>query len=217
MHLYDIHTHNLHKDISDSFEETKVFNLTCVNQFNDLSFEYTDLYFSAGIHPWHLHSSTFTLSQLEQLSNNHRIVAIGEAGLDKCIDTDIKYQWQIFEQQIIIANQLDKPMIIHCVKAWDELIALYKLYKPNKPWIIHGYRGKVEQTKQLIHLGFKLSVGEQFNAESLQAIPLDSLFLETDTSTISIYNVYKNVAATLNIPIEKLAEAIEANMKKIIY
>lgn len=216
MHLYNVHTHQLNKSQERAYEESDVFNLQSVAQFDDLSTQYLDIYFSCGIHPWHVHDSPISIDDLEHLLHNNRIIAIGEAGLDKYVEKDIEYQIQVFEQQILLAKQACKPMIIHCVKAWDELIALYKVHKPDMPWIIHGYRGKVEQTRQLVRLGFKFSLGEYFNAESLSLIPLNSLFCETDTSDTSIYTIYKNVVQVLNISIEELAEIIDINMRQLI-
>ena len=93
------------------------------------------------------------------------------------------------------------------------MIALYREFQTNIPWILHGYRGGVQQTKQLVKLGFKFSIGERFNPESLANIPLDSVFCETDDSEVSIRQVYEAVSASLGLPLEQFAEKVAVNME----
>lgn len=87
-----------------------------------------------------------------------------------------------------------------------------KTIKPHQPWIAHGYRGKPELTRQLVSHGFYFSIGEKFNAEALQEIPIDRLFCETDVSDTPLIQIYKNVADCLHIAVETLAVHIEENV-----
>jgi TatD DNase family protein len=168
--------------------------------------------FSCGIHPCSAEEAAGQIDLLRKTGKNKQVFAIGEAGLDKLKGPDMDIQTKVFGQQIELAIEIGKPLIIHCVKAWDELIALYKEYKPDIPWIIHGYRGNVEQTKQLARLGFKFSVGEFFNGEAIRYIPLDSIFCETDMADISICKVYSRISSVLNLEFNQFVRIVADNV-----
>ena len=106
-------------------------------------------------------------------------------------------------------------MIIHCVKAWEELIQIRKETKPTRPWIIHGYRGKPELTRRLLHEGFLFSIGDQINVDSMQLIPVDALFCETDEDEMSIREVYRQTSQAVNMDIEEFADCVAANIRRI--
>ena len=78
-------------------------------------------------------------------------------------------QKEVFLAQANLAEETHKPLIIHCVKAWADLIACKKAVKPEMPWIIHGFRGNGELASQLVRLGFYLSFGDRFNPSALRA------------------------------------------------
>ncbi|OJU54173.1 MAG: hypothetical protein BGN96_13590, partial [Bacteroidales bacterium 45-6] len=172
-------------------------------------------FFTCGIHPWHSEDAEAQLLYLEEIASNKHIVAIGEAGLDKLKGPELGIQRQVFERHILLSEKLKKPLIIHCVKAWEDLIALYKHYRPAQPWIIHGFRGKPELTRQLVKLGFKFTIGAKFRPEGLQLIPLDAMFCETDESELSIQEVYEAVAEALKLDLEDFAAVIAQNVKSV--
>lgn len=134
-------------------------------------------------------------------------------GLDKLRGLDLNTQAKIFRYQALLAEEVEKPIVIHCVKAWDELIAIRKEINPSQLWIIHGYRGGVEQLEQLIKLGFGISLGEFSNPEALKKIPLTSLFLETDMSDTSIYTIYQKYSDILGITIADMGNIVDKNVK----
>ena len=140
------------------------------------------------------------------------VVAIGEAGLDTLAESPMDLQKEVFLAQANLAEETHKPLIIHCVKAWADLIACKKAVKPEMPWIIHGFRGNGELASQLVRLGFYLSFGDRFNPSALRAAWPDFLFLETDDKSIDIRRVYQNVAEALDIPEEKLRIQIAKNV-----
>lgn len=186
----DIHTH--HKDITNPFA-VRNLNLTDAENFIQ-----TDEkgFCSIGIHPWDVHlASPETIQQLEKLAENKCVVAIGECGLDKNSKATIKEQDYYFERQISISEKVQKPMIIHCVASFNEIMAMKKRHNPKQTWIIHGYRGKPEMAKQLLNAGFVLSYGEKFNVASVEKTPIDKLCIETDESPVSIEQIYKSIAA----------------------
>lgn len=169
---------------------------------------------SAGIHPWEVdETSTLKLPQLRQLLETKNIIALGEIGLDKTRGATMREQSKIFEQQICIANELRKPIIIHCVKAFDELLALKR--EMQTAAIIHGFRGKPQQMRSLCKAGFFISFGEKFNEETMREMPIDQLFLETDDSKADIRTIYRRAAALKAMAESTLEAKIEANFRKV--
>ncbi|WP_108820928.1 TatD family hydrolase [Dysgonomonas sp. Marseille-P4361] len=218
MTLFDIHTHNVKPYTKGGLIDIKSILNTFPEDFNDLSKSANEsTWFSCGIHPWYVDGKTERLKSLEEIIKHDRVVAVGEVGLDKLKGPDLNLQIEVFEEQISLANKYGKPLIIHCVKAWDELVALKKGVKTDIPWIIHGYRGGVEQTKQLVSLGFYLSIGEKFNLESLKHIPVNSLFCETDESSKSIEAIYKQVSMSLGFDFNQFAFRMLGNMSKFAF
>lgn len=219
MDLYDIHTHDA---ITASAEDDGVprQSLHYILNVYPLGFEYakdSELcpWFSCGVHPWYSEDADPQLNFLSEIANDPRIVAIGETGIDKLKGPALDIQEKVFARQIELSERLHKPLIIHCVKAWDELLQIKKLHKPHQPWIIHGYRGKTELTKQLLSHGLYFSIGEKFNADAIKEIPLDRLFTETDTSEMPLYEIYENIANTIELPLEVLGEQIQLNIRNI--
>ena len=106
-------------------------------------------------------------------------------------------------------------MIIHCVKAWEELIKIRHETDPSQPWIIHGFRGKPELAKRLIREGFLFSVGEKINIDSLPLIPINSLFCETDEDDVDIRDIYQQAAHSLNMRLEAFADEIAKNVRRV--
>ena len=150
-----------------------------------------------------------------EIATNRQIVAIGEVGLDRLKGPSLETQIAVLKKQIALSEKQSKPIIIHCVRAWQELIKVKRESDTLRPWIIHGYRGKPELTKQLLREGFYFSVGEIFNPDSLRLIPLNSLFCETDESEMTIEEVYLQVSKALNIDIVKFVEKIAQNVQNI--
>lgn len=209
---YDIHTHSL----SSGKDVISIFNRS-VGEFG--SFCGLDLQhqlYSLGIHPWKIREDNLSkgIDFIEKNSIFDSIKAIGECGLDKLCDTPWNLQEKAFIAQIKISEFIKKPLIIHCVKAFNELIAFKKEIKPQQPWIIHGFRGKPEQVNQLIHNGFYLSFGPKYNEESIKMIPLERLFLETDDSREPIEFVYRRVSDNLEINLDILQQRIRENVDR---
>lgn len=216
MYLYNVHTHKIEAVAENGYDVKCILN-TYPEDFEQNMQMYPDIWFSCGVHPWFSDKSEDRLDILREKVTDPAVVAVGEIGLDKLQGPDIAKQITVFRKQIELAVQVQKPIIIHCVKAWDELIALYKEYKDSVPWIIHGYRGNSRQTEQLSKIGFKFSVGENFNKESLKYISLDSLFCETDTSDMTICKVYENISAEIGLSINHFAILVAGNIKNTFH
>jgi TatD DNase family protein len=149
-------------------------------------------YCSVGLHPWYINAEWKSeMDKVHTAAAAENVLFIGETGLDKLRGADSELQEAIFIEHIRISESVGKPLIIHCVKAFDEIIALRKKMRPQQQWIIHGFRGKPQQAQQLLDNGFQLSFGEHFNADSLTlAFHRRSLWLETDESPHSIEEIY---------------------------
>lgn len=139
--------------------------------------------YSVGIHPWEADKADGEAwAALERMAAHPRVVAIGEAGLDTRHQgaPDMAVQEAVFCRQARLAEQLDKPLIIHCVGAYNRLIELKRALRPAVPWIVHGFRGKPQLAADLAKHGFYISLGTKHNPAVPAAVPADRLLHETD-------------------------------------
>lgn len=172
---------------------------------------------SVGIHPWYIYNVEEQLVGLERQAMLPGVVAIGEAGLDKLAEAPLERQQEVFKASAALAESLGVFLIIHCVKAWDELIALKKELKPRMPWVIHGFRGNAALAGQLIRQGFYLSFGEYFNPAAVRVAWPDRLFAETDDREIDIRTVYDHLSASLDLPLERFAAQVAENVHNVLH
>lgn len=208
MSFYNIHTHI----VLPEDEVISIYNLTPEEILEKAKLVGDNIYYSAGIHPWSVEDSPVDIELLSRCLSKDKMVAVGEVGLDKLSQSPFPLQIKIFEEQIKLAIDLNLPIIIHCVKAWDDLLFLFKKYKPNKPWVIHGFRGGLSQAEQLIKFGFKFSLGKYYNKEILKVVYPDSLLLETDDNEFSILNVYNTLSKDLGSDLQIVKEQIKQNV-----
>ena len=212
MEFYDVHTHQIFVEENDDPYHSCIFDVYPL-EFEVAKDSHHSHAFSCGIHPWYSDESETQVAYLFEIASSSRIVAIGETGLDRLKGPSFEVQIPVFKKHIELSEKLSKPIIVLCVKAWEELVKVRMEMKPTQPWIIHGYRGKPELTKRLIKQGFHFSVGEQINIESLELIPVDSLFCETDESEKSIREIYLQASQALNIGLVEFAERIALNTR----
>ena len=174
-------------------------------------------YFSVGIHPKDIDGNwQENLEKVKEISQQQNCAAIGECGLDALINIDENLQKKVFEAQILWANEIQKPVIIHCVRKFQELIPFQKIAKI--PMIIHGFNKKKAIADEMLKHGFYLSFGKSvLHSVSLQAIvkdfPLEKMFLETDDADFDIQNLYQKAAEFKGISVEKLQEQISKNLE----
>lgn len=178
-------------------------------------------YFSAAVHPWH--ASAFTVARteqlLEKLAELPGLIAIGETGLDKACSTPFQQQQLIFGTHVRFAEQLHKPLLIHAVRSWNELIEALK--KAKIPAIIHGYTGGSEITKQLMALGTCFSFGKGVLSpsrgfmESLRLIPPGSIFMETDDGDVEISEIYAKVSQLYGLSMVDLKIQLIKNFEQL--
>ena len=211
MTYFDVHTHHLPAICS---------NQTIVSfsiPYENIDKNATRI--SVGIHPWHLteDNAETSLQALRMTLADKRVVAIGEAGLDRIHGCSLSTQTTIFRQEIALSEEYHLPMIIHCVHAFNELLQLKKEIHPSQSWIIHGFRGKPNMAKELIRHGCYISIGSKFQNESLHVIPLERMFIETDEVPENITGIYRHIAETKGISVEELVEAINKNVQEVFF
>lgn len=137
--------------------------------------------FSVGIHPWSAGENVQTrLEEMSRLLSDPSVLAVGECGLDKLKGPSPDIQTDVFLRQVELSERFNKPVILHVVRCFDAVTALRKRLKPRQRWLIHGFRGGEMQARQLLDLGFDLSLGMKANSDTVRAIPSDRLLLETD-------------------------------------
>lgn len=175
-------------------------------------------YYSLGLHPWYIDQlPSDALTLLEQGLTTPQVLALGEAGLDKLCGTDFEQQQRLLHAQIELSETHQLPLILHIVKAVDEVLALRKQLRSQQTWIIHGFRGKHSQAAQLLKQGFHLSFGQYFHPESLDlAYAQGRAFLETDTSPHSIDFIYEQAALSLGIKLNELRSTLYQNYQDIL-
>ena len=205
MDFFDFHHHK--ENINNG-----IYNL-------DIKNKPPDFYYSAGIHPQDIEPENID-NQFKNLKSiiDKNCFAIGECGLDGLVSVDMKIQEEVFLRQIDLANELKKPLIIHCVRKFYEVISFRK--KSEQAMIIHGFNKKQSVADDLLKNNFYLSFGKAVLyhlslQNTLKTVPLDKLFLETDNDDLSIEELYQKVSEIKEISIERLQQQIVENLETI--
>jgi TatD DNase family protein len=178
-------------------------------------------YYSVGFHPYNVGkvNEAETLEKVKQAVQHPRVFAVGEIGLDKSIEAPMEEQMRIFEKQVEIAESANLPVVLHVVRAFNEMIGFAKSRQPLVPLIIHGYNGSAEMAEDLVKAGFLISFGEAIAGEhskiveALQQVPVEKLFLETDEGLLDIREIYHFAAEVKGISVDHLRVQIFENAK----
>ncbi len=212
MQFFNLHTHKFSANSNI---------LELVNQY-PWEFDASVPNYSIGIHPWHISENRLEndLNIIEAKLQLNACLALGECGLDKRIEIPIDVQISVFEKQILLAEKYQKPLVLHLVAAFDELIAIKNKLQISVPIVIHGFSKNQQVAKQLIDNGFYLSFGKYLlrnpKLESVfNSIPNDRFFLETDTIEETIEEVYNLAARYKNISLEELIGIIDSNFNSV--
>ena len=212
MKYFNLHTHQF-------TNQADVLEL--VNQYPQ-EFEALIPFYSIGIHPLFINENRLEkdFQIMDEKLGLRECLALGECGLDKRSETSFELQLSIFEKQLALAEKHQKPVVIHCVAAFQELIEIKKRLKISVPMIVHGFSKKEELAKQLIDNGFYVSFGKNLlkNPELEQvfkSIPNDKIFLETDTIQEGIQEVYALAAKYKELELIELQEIVNKNYNKI--
>ena len=197
--------------------ETIAGILTVQNLYKNFPSVTSGGYFSVGLHPWFLNEETWTdeFEEVKKWSSDQHVLAIGEAGLDKVCETDKELQQKVFAAHIQWANEIQKPLIVHCVRAHAEVMQLLTIHQNKMPVIFHGFNKSKELALQLTSHGYYLSFGKAIEkssiAEVMTAVPKKQLFLETDKSDISIQQLYTLAASAFQIQEDSFSLQLQTN------
>lgn len=212
MDFFNCHTHQFTNQSSI---------LELVNQYPN-EFDASIPFYSMGIHPWYIKEERTKedLMITEEKLQTENCLAIGECGLDKRIEIPLEVQISVFEKQLMLAEKYKKPVIIHCVAAFQEVIAIKKRMKISVPMIIHGFSKNSQVASELIAAGFYISFGKYLLKNPdlktvFQNVSNDRFFLETDTIEESIEQVYNLASEYKSITIKELQVIISSNFENV--
>lgn len=178
---------------------------------------------TAGIHPWDApQADAAALDRLARELESGGVQAVGETGLDfvQAADNGTRQaQIELFRAQLALACRYGLPVVLHCVKAFEQTMRLLREQEPRAV-IFHGFIGSPEQARQALERGYCLSFGERTFAsprtvEALKSTPLSQLFLETDDSETPVKTIYTRVAELLALSVEELKQATTENYERI--
>ncbi|MGE5683365.1 MAG: TatD family hydrolase [Bacillota bacterium] len=213
---------NIHTHRSSSSEDEYALLNVFAQEISNYKFNY-DFAYSAGLHPWHLQTESRIESliyEVKQASRYDIVIAIGETGLDRAIKTPFEVQMKAFLPQILIAEESNKPVILHCVRAYSDMIGIRKKYRLSVPWIFHGFTGNLQIASQLIEMGCYLGFGKfLLNTKSkvpdlFSLLPDDWIFLEIDDSQYNIQQIYQQACLIKGYQTNKLKEIILKNFNR---
>jgi TatD DNase family protein len=163
------------------------------------------------LHPWDVTADWRDVADVvEELLEEELVVGLGECGLDRSSSSPWPHQIDAFEYLAELAERTSRPLIIHCVKAHDELLRVHKFINPSQPWILHGFVKGADLAKQCLDAGMVLSFGPALLRESptlveaVRLCPADRFLLETDTDDSLISDVYAAAARIRGVSLEEL-------------
>lgn len=248
-HLNQLNYSNIHKDVSDVLQKAlqkevqMVLSVsTDLSDYNDMvqRVGYRDnVVFSCGVHPINLYKDkSFNYDSLCNLVNNQSVVAIGETGLDyhhRCI-TPKNAQKLAFRDHIMIARDINKPLIVHSRNSIEDTIMILNDEKAEEcSGVLHCFNENIDVARSLLNINFYISFSgivtfrnDNFIKQVIQYVPIDRILLETDAPYLTpvpyrgqenqpayVYEIAKYIAYIRNITIEHLACMTTANFYKL--
>lgn len=166
----------------------------------------------AGVHPWDAERGY-------ELPNFEECDIVGEIGLDYCCKADRNMQRELFERQLQIASTIDKPVVIHNVRATEDILKILTRYPQLRGVLFHGFIGSQQQAESIVKRGYYLSFGDRSlrspkSRNVIATTDIRRLFCETDDDpNLAIEEIYAEVAKIRNMTTEELLNAIETNYK----
>lgn len=251
MRIFDTHAHYEAEQFNDDRDEllrimpqnnvsyviNQGTNLSTSKQSIALAKKYDYFYAAVGIHPEEVKTQE-SLSEIEKLASQPKVVAIGEIGLDYYWDISTKeLQLEYFKKQLDLANQLQLPVAIHDRDAHKDILDTLKSITMNSSGVIHCFSGSVEMAKELLkkdfYLGFDGPItfkNARVALEVLEYAPLDRILIETDAPYLtpvpfrgkrnnSMYLTYviEKIAEIKKVPPEEIAEITFQNAKTLFH
>lgn len=231
MKYFESHAHYDDKRFKEDREEllgellpasgvSHVINIGCDVKSSEMSIRLADkydyIYAAVGVHPHELYDmSSQTIAKLKKLSEHPKVVAIGEIGLDYYYDThprELQRFW--FRQQLRLAEEVNKPVIIHSREASQETFDIIQSTNIRRG-SIHCYSGSAQMAQDYVKMGFHIGVGGVVTfsnakklVETVEAIPIESILIETDCPYLAPNpnRGKRNDSTNLKYIVEKIAE-----------
>jgi TatD DNase family protein len=215
MILYDAHSHQ-----TNDANTIALKNLELRLPFVFPAFK-EDQYVSFGIHPWFTGKEQYK-EQFEVLNlhlKETNVLAVGECGLDKAIDLDYDFQKEVFIKQIQLSEDYKKPLIVHAVRSYSDLLMIRQQVKTEQKWLVHDFNSSVEMARELIKSGCFLSIGKRVLKANdkfmklVEYIPFEKLFIESDEDRLLLPEIYNNIASIKKIDLGYLIETQKSNFE----
>lgn len=220
---FDHHTH-ISGPPSIASEITNIFSIDASN-FEDLGkiSEITSMGhgFTIGLHPMSYNFMTFENVSRIIDQNRDDILGIGECGLDTRIAVPRQHQIELFTAHAEMAREIHLPLIIHCVRSYDDIVHLHQRLKPSNPWIIHGFNRSESIAIKLLDQGILLSIGKELLdpghpiSNFFKKIAEYPFFLETDGKDIAIQTLYQQASNMLDMSIEAISTIIASHVQQV--
>ncbi len=236
--MFDTHTHLY----DDAFENQEAMIKSCLDEgltllipgdtFNnslkalDLSEKFEGVYCAFGIHPLEIKDADNAI-KIKDYAGSPKVKAIGEIGLDYYWIKDKEErekQKKLFIKQLLLANKLELPVIVHNRDAHEDTYLILKQYFPKKGCVLHCYSGSVEMMEEFIKLGCYIGIDGPVTFKNAKTpvevalkVPLDRLLVETDSPYLApVPNRGKrNDSKNLKYIIGKIAEIRNMSFEEI--
>lgn len=196
----------------------------------ELSQQFGNVLAAVGFHPHHrIEFNEEVLKNFEELLKNKKVVAVGEIGLD--FKRDLPLQIECLKQQLELTVKYNKPCIIHCREAYDEIDNFLKDYKVRG--VFHCFTGDLDHLKRVLEMGFYVSFTGNVTYDGsydllIKAAPLDRLLLETDSPFLTpkpfkeqrnepknIIIIAKYISEIKNVGLNELLERSTINTERL--
>ncbi len=197
-------------------------NLKTSQESIDISQSHSKFYSSIGVHPLYIDSQN--LEELYELARHPKVVAIGEIGLDNT-NSNLEEQRKYFLKQIIIANELHLPIIIHSNNSNKVVIDIFKRYEhPQYGCVFHCFQPDLEDLKYLESMGYYISFAGRItyktakkSIEVARMVPNELFLVETDSPYIAPEPLRGTINETANIKyiMEKLMEIKDVDYQEM--
>lgn len=190
-----------------------------------------------GLHPCYVKENwEQELAVVEEWLRKREFCAVGEIGIDLYWDkTFFEEQQEVLRRQILLANELEKPVVIHCRESFNEILSVLDSCPKRAPQgVFHCFTGKTEQAREIIARGFYIGIGGVLTfkksglAETIVDIPLEHIVLETDGPYLApaphrgkrnepsyLRLIAQKLAEVKGLTLEQVAEATTMNSQKL--
>lgn len=205
--IYDVHTHHLPSTPGEAIVQLTPDAFTLQPGH----------FYSVGLHPWDIRDDWRTqMGKLLVMTLHTHVLMIGEAGLDKKNSpAPMEVQMEVFREHVRLSELIRKPLIVHCVKAFDELLSIRKEMKATLPWVIHGFRGGIEQWQQLTRAGLIVSIGKHYDATLIKELTPAHLLIESDDTT-ELGSIYNLVSTDTGFSASELQQHVADNTYRLL-